>query len=288
MGKGEVAVLPIRAADIAEVAHFLHQHLNSDVSAKTWARSIDPSWQVDAPDHGFYLRDGDAIVGAYLAFYSDRRHGDQTLRVCNLAAWCVLDDYRSHGLRLARALLRRKGLHFTDLSPSGNVIEVNRRLGFRQLDTTTAASPCLPVPRLDRRLQITSDPRALRKVLTGPDRAVFDDHALAGAAHHVLISKNGDHCHVVWRRDRRKRVRGFGSVLHASNPALLLAHWSAFASHLGLRHGVLVALVERRVLGALPPRSRLLPNPRPKMYRSDVLTDDDIDYLYSELTSVPW
>ena len=30
------------------------------------------------------------------------------------------------------------GYHFTDLSPSGNVVELNRRLGFHSLDTSTA------------------------------------------------------------------------------------------------------------------------------------------------------
>jgi hypothetical protein len=32
----------------------------------------------------------------------------------------------------------------------------------------------------------------------------------------------------------------------------------------------------------------MLPSPRPKMYRSGELRGDHVDYLYSELTCVPW
>ena len=41
---------------------------------------------------------------------------------------------------------RQDGYHFTDLSPSGNVVALNRRLGFTQLDTATALVPNLPWP----------------------------------------------------------------------------------------------------------------------------------------------
>ena len=94
------------------------------------------------------LLDGDRIVGAHLAFYSradDRRPPE---RFCNLGAWCVLPEYRFHGLRLLKALLAQEGYHFTDLSPSGNVVGLNKRLGFEFLDTTTALVPNLPWPSL--------------------------------------------------------------------------------------------------------------------------------------------
>src|SRR5262245_57720181 len=102
-----------------------------------------PAWTVDQPNHGFLLRVSEHVVGVYLAFYSQRTINGRLEQFCNLAAWCVLEEYRSHGLRLTRALLAQKGYHFTDLSPSGSVIQLNTRLGFSHLDVATALIPNL-------------------------------------------------------------------------------------------------------------------------------------------------
>ncbi len=50
--------------------------------------------------------------------------------VCNVAALCVRDDLRAHTVRLVRALLKQREYSFTDLSPSGNVVAMDERLGF--------------------------------------------------------------------------------------------------------------------------------------------------------------
>ena len=97
------------------------------------------------------------IVGAHLAFYSERVIDGRLERFCNLGAWCVLPEHRFHALRLLKALLAQDGYHFTDLSPSGNVIGLNTRLGFRFLDTTATAIPNLPWPSRPGRDTISSD-----------------------------------------------------------------------------------------------------------------------------------
>ena len=109
------------------------------------------------------LLDGDAVVGAHLAFYSERTIAGRRERFCNLGAWCVLPDYRFHALRLLKALLAQDGYHFTDLSPSGNVVGLNTRLGFRFLDTTTAVVPNLPWPSRPGRDTISADPALIEQ-----------------------------------------------------------------------------------------------------------------------------
>ena len=81
-----VDLAPITDDDIGAVAAFLHQHLNARLSADEWARCAVPPWSVDAPNHGFLLRHGDEVVGAYLAFYSERLVDGELRRRCNLAA----------------------------------------------------------------------------------------------------------------------------------------------------------------------------------------------------------
>ncbi|SEB56556.1 hypothetical protein SAMN04489844_0542 [Nocardioides exalbidus] len=287
-GPRGVDVGPIRDEDVQAVGEFLHRHLNSRLSGRLWARSALPTWTVDAPNHGFLLRQGDDVVGVYLAFYSERRAGDDVRKVCNLAAWCVLEEHRAHGVRLVRAMLRQKGYDFVDLSPSGNVVDLNTRLGFEFLDTTSAMVPNVPLPSR-RGVRVLTEPTDIEQALPEHELAVYRDHRHAGAAWHFVVQVGDESCYVVARRDRRKRMPVFATLLHVSDPAVLARAGHAPYRHLLLRHHTLVTLAEHRVAGRPPRLSRPLRAPRRRMYRSAHQTPASaIDYLYSELTCVPW
>jgi hypothetical protein len=283
-----VRLEPITDQSVPAVAEFLHRHLNSRVSAQAWQRSIQPPWKVDAPNHGFALLADDRIVGVYLAFYSEREIEGRRERFCNLGAWCVLPEHRFQGVRLLKALLAQDGYHFTDLSPSGNVIPLNTRLGFDFLDTTTALLPALPWPSRPGRDLISSDPTVIDRTLTGAQRDLYHDHAGTDAARHVVLARGGEWCYVLFRRDRRRNLPLFASVLHVSNPPLLLRMARPFARHMLLRHGVPAILVERRVCDPLPGPAVSLGSGRRKMYKSPTLQPSQIDNLYSELVCVAW
>jgi hypothetical protein len=283
--KSAVELRPIRRDDIPAVAEFLHSHLNERVPAAAWARALDAPWHVEAPNAGFMLLDGGAVVGANLAFYSERIVEGSPERFCNLGAWCVLPEYRFHALRLLKALLAQDGYHFTDLSPSGSVVGLNERLGFRFLDTTTTVVPNLPWPG---RGLISSDPAVLERTLTGKELQRYRDHAHAAAARHLVLMRGGQWCYVVFRKDRRKGLPVFASILHVSDPELFRAMARPLARHLLLRHGALATLVERAVVEHRPRLSLTVDSPRRKMFRSPSLEPAQIDYLYSELVCLAW
>lgn len=287
---GAVEVAPITSSDVEDVAAFLHAHLNSRLSPEQWAAAIVPPWRPTGPDHGYHLRADGHVVGAYIAFHSERQIDGTAEHVVNLGAWSVLEAYRAHGLRLLRSMLRQRDVHFTDLSPSGNVVPLNRRLKFKALDTTTALLPNVPRPgpRGAPPVRVSCEAARIEGTLTGQDLQVYRDHAGAAAARHTVITRGDDYCYVVWRHDRRKQLPLFCSLLHVSNPALLQAAWRPLSRHLLLRHRVPVTLAELRVAGSRPPGAHLLASSRPKMYRSDRLREDQVDYLYSELTCVAW
>jgi hypothetical protein len=181
-----VKLAPITDADTAAVADFLHANFDERVP---WARSyMSLPWKVDAPNHGFMLRDGQRVVGAYLAFYSDRLVAGRVERFCNLGAWCVLPEYRFHSVRLLKALLAQDGYHFTDLSPNKTVESVNARFKFRHLDTSAVFVPHLPWLTVPGRTKISADPDVIADALTGPDLELYRDHAQAPAAHHLLAT----------------------------------------------------------------------------------------------------
>ena len=284
----DVGLAPITAADLTDVAAFLEKKMQSGVPAETWARAMNPPWSSTQPNHGFMLRTDDgSIVGAYVAFYSERTIDDKLENFCNLGAWCVLEEHRSEGLRLLRKMLGQRSYHFTDLSPSGNVVALNTRLKFATLDNTTALVVNRPVTVARTGVRVITAQDEIESLLTDRDREIYRDHQHALAARHAVLTRGDRSCYVLYRRDRRKRLPLFASILHVSDPDVFRDTNRYFFRHLLLRHGIPFTLVELRVAGQRPRGSILRPG-RPRMYRSATLRPDQIDYLYSELTCVPW
>lgn len=288
--RDDVRLAPIHGGDLVEVGDFLHRHLNARISAASWASSIVPTWPVSSPNHGFVLREGGRVVGVQLAFYSERAVGEVIVDFCNLGAWCVLEEYRAHSVRLLRAVLSQRAYHFTDLSPSGSVVPINRKLGFESLDTSTALLPHRPVVR-SRGVRVVTGRDAIERLLSGRDLQIFRDHRAAAAAIHLVLQRGDEHTYVVVRRDRRKGLPLFASLLHVGDPGLLRSVLPTLGRHLLIRHGIVFSLVELRLLGGQPRGSYLLASARPKMFRSPrgaSLPVDAVDNLYSELALVAW
>jgi len=284
-----VELAPIGDGDVAATAAFLHANLNERVPADVWERMVVAPWPGDAPNRGFLLRDEGRIVGVHLAFYADRVIAGKAVRVCNLAAWCVLPSHRLHSLKLLKALLAQSGVDlFTDFSPSGSVVPLNRRLGFQELDTTTFLVPGLPWPSVPGRITVVSDPTAVERLLDPRELPVYRDHRRATAAHHLVLRQGDRHCWVAFRRDRRKGLPLFASVLHVGDPEVFQAGLTVFSRHLLVRRGIPAVLVEERLAGRLGIPAIRLRQARPKMYRGPETGSEDVDYFYSELTCVAW
>lgn len=282
-----ITVAPIMSADMPEVAAFLHANMPARVPVERWIGAVDVPWSVEAPNAGFMLVDGETVVGAHLAFYSERIIDGRVERFCNLGAWCVLPEYRFHGMRLLKALLGQPEYHFVDLSPSGNVVRINTRLGFRHLDASTRLIPHLPWPTW--RGRVITDPAGIEQVLTGHDLEIFHDHAQTEGARHLVLKHGDEVSHVVFRVERWKRLPRFVSILYVSNPRVFRRLTRRLCRHLLLHHGTFGTLAEDRIVKLAPPRpSFRIPAPRPRMFRSETLQPDDIDYLYSELTCLAW
>jgi hypothetical protein len=287
-GSRPVEVKPIEAFDVERVAEFLQVNLDPRVTKDSWARAMNVCWSLEKPNSGFMLLHEDSVVGAHLAFYSERELDDAPERICNLGAWCVLPEHRFHSLRLLRALLAQEGYSFTDLSPSGNVVPLNSRLGFDSLDTSTRLVPNLPWPGRPGGPVISADPELIERTLSGRDLRLYRDHAEAQAARHLVLIRGGEWCYVIFRKDRRKGLPLFASILYVSDRRLLRDMARPLAGHLLIHHGALATLAEERIVGHWPLPSLRLPSARPKMFRSTRLEAAQVDYLYSELVCVAW
>ena len=282
------AIRPVSDIDVPAVAAFLHHDLNTRVPAAAWAALLDPPWASAGPNKGFPLVWDEEMVGVYAAVYSVRDYGRQQQAFCNLAAFCVREEFRAQSFQLMRALLAQKGLVFTDFSPSGNVPALNDRLGFVRLDNSTRLVVNAPwFARGSARL--TDDHSEIGRALQGADATVFADHRYAPAAHHLLVQDGPRYAYLVFRRDRRKRLRIFATPLYVGGDrALLRSAWPRVMRHLA-RRGLVFTLAEHRLLGFVPAGiGAALRNPRPKMFKGADVDAAALDYLYSELDLVEW
>ncbi len=312
-----ISVRPITDDDISRVAEFLHVHMNSRVPLDAWVRSFDLPWTVDKPNSGFMLLDGDTVVGAYTAYYSERTFGERVVHLCNLGTWCVLPDHRFHSIRLLKRLLAQDDYHFTDLSPMDKVVSINKRLGFQFLDTKAVLIPALPWPWRSGRHSVTSDPLIIEHTLTGHDLQLYRDHARASAVRHLLLTRGNEYCYIVFRMVRHKELpRVLALILHLSNPLLfreivfrtvqhkelspvfaLILHVSnprlfrqmvlPLSGYLFVHHRAAAMLAELRIIRTRPRFSIRTPLPR-KMFLSPTLSPGQIDYFYSELALLPY
>lgn len=282
-----VELSPITEADLPRVAEFLHATFPHEPQepAESWERGLHSPWPDDPPNWGFMAQDSGAVVGAYIAHYSEQEIDGRAERFCNLGAWNVLPSHRMHSVRLLKAILDQDGYHFTDLTPAENVVALNRRLGFAELDTRGFLAPCLPWPTLPGRASVTSDPQRIEQLLQGRALRAYRDHRDAPGLRHVAIAEGAGRCYVALRPDRQGRLPVL-TVLHVSEPSILRRNARRFARHLLVHHRVLAYVVEERVAGFRPRPSSVLRSPQTRMFRSDRLAPDDIDYLYSEMVFV--
>jgi hypothetical protein len=289
----DVQVCPITDRDLHEVAQFLGERFPPDTPPDQWADAWRQTVNLpgsDAPNHGFLLRADGRIVGAYLAIYSTRIIDGRRERFCNLAVWYAAPEYRLHSIRMAKAVLGQGGLHFTDLTPIDVVQKLNLRLGFTYLDTTAALVPHVPWPSLPGRVRVSADPSVIEATLADPARTYYLyylDHRGCRWARHLVLVRDDQSCYVQWRKERHKDLPLFASIRYASNPDLLRSAFRTLGRHLLFRHGTLATVAEIRVTGGRIQPSRLLSHRTPRMFKSATLSQADVDYLYSEITSAP-
>jgi hypothetical protein len=282
-GRG-IRPTPITDADVPAVADFLCTAHNERIP---WLEAFTQApWSVDAPNHGFMLRDGERVVGTLLALYSQRQIAGRTERFCNMTSWCVMPEYRARSMSLLNAVLAQEDYHFTVLSPDVGPQEILTWLKFRLLDTSAALVPNLPWPMMPGRTRISADPDVIERTLTGAELELYHDHARALAASHLVLISGQESCYVMFRKDRYKGAPVLAVVLHLSNPPLFQRSLKAVTSHLLIHHGAIATMAELRITGYRPLMS-IAVNRRPKMYRSTDLHASQIDYLYSELVCVP-
>jgi hypothetical protein len=282
----QAAVTPIEDRDLEAVGEFLNAHLNKRISAQAWVDSLRHPWCASRPNFGMQLRDGARLVGVFCAIYSDQIVDGKSQRFCNPHSWCVLPQYRTHGISLVLALLRQPGYHFIMLTPNPKVAQIFRRLRFKDLADGLVVFANLPSwGALARGTLSVSDPTLIAPHLTAPARRDFELHRAIPWLHFVAFGRDGQVCLVVYKIATWKRLP-CARLIHISDPATFDRHRALLQTHLLLRHGLLVSRVEARFLSRVPRLAIHQRRQQAKLCLSTTLRDGQVSDLYSELVAL--
>ena len=180
-------------------------------------------WAVERPNAGFMLVDDDEIVGAHLAFYSERTIDGRRERFCNLGAWCVLPEPPLPRPAAAQGAAGpgRLPLHRPVPERQRRRAQQAARLPLPRHHDRARAEPAVADAAGPGRDQL--GPGVIERTLTGRDLQLYRDHARTRGARHLVLIRGGEYCYVIFRKDRRKGLPLFATILHVSNPELFRA-----------------------------------------------------------------
>lgn len=274
-----VTIEPISDNTLIEFATFLHSNLEQSRSSAEWASELSVNWQEDKPNYGYVLRDNNKIVGGIGTFYKDRIIHGKIEKICNITSWCVLDAYRQHSMRLAMTVIGQPNYSFTDFSPTKVVGATLQFLKFIPLDERQAVILNFPWNPFSR-IKVLHQANDIKQTLEGDALQIYKDHATFPWLNHVLVGQPGNWCHVIYKKRVFKRFSA-AFIIYLSDKALFDQYFYQLSAHLFFS-GYMSTHVECRFIKRQPRISAIRSDFIPKVYLSNTLNKEDIDYLYSE------
>jgi len=273
----------IRDEDLLEYCAFLNAHLNPKITAGVWAAAFSQDWGVTKPNNGFLIRDNKgAIAGGIGAIYATYPVRGRLEQFCNITSWMVLEAHRTQSMRLAMALVSQPGFHFTDLSPTAVVEQSLRFLKFKPMNEARTVLFNLPLPH--QRLagaRVVRDITHFEMVLDTASAKVFRDHKNFPWLRFCAVGQGNEYSLVVYKRATLKKLPS-AEIIGFTNPDVFLRYLPLLGCHF-FSFGMVTTRVESRLLPGRPVWPHIeISGYRNRVFRSDVLTEADIQNLYSE------
>ncbi|MER8527206.1 hypothetical protein [Mesorhizobium sp. M1272] len=198
------------------------------------------------PRYGFVLEHAGRIVGVVLTLYA-RYQGPEGDEIrCNLSSWSVDAEFRPYGAMLVVAVLKRKDVTYTNISPAQATLKANRALGFRLF--SSGQFTFLPALSLTQRscrvVEVRPDLPELA-MLPESERYILSEHAALGCLSLICICDGAAFPLVLMPRRMLHGVIQCHQVIYCRS----LADLSRCAGAMGrflLRSGILFCFVDAK------------------------------------------
>jgi hypothetical protein len=280
-----ISVRPVDASLFDQV-HPLLQDLDPSIDQSTWQRLFDYQWKQEEAYCGYGLFDDEKLVGFLGLIFSQRIIAQKLERFCNLTTWIVQPSYRGYSLLLMRSVMQLKNYTLTDFSSYKEVIQLSKRLGFQELDVRVKlllASRFVPSFFRHEKIQCFQELDEIKTRLRGADATLFADHQRYPNCRHLLVCGGEQYCYLIFTVVQNSTFSY--CYLHFISDVKLFAMFSlTIRAQLVKMSGTALILVDSRLVSQISlPLTYELPLNLPKLYKSDTLTPEQIDNLYSEL-----
>jgi hypothetical protein len=285
-------VVPIireaRGDDFERVYPLLLEFENRNLTKENWRQLFVDHNGLQNDHFGWVLVDGDEVVGFVSTILSERAIRGETMRLCNTSSWIVKPGYRAHSLALHAKVTADKSVAVTNLSPTLQTLKLLEKLGFTLMDKSERIILPVVTPRtFTDRCEIITEQSTVAGALRGERLRFFWDHQLPHN-HHVLMRAAEGDCYLMMNRTL-KTIRGnlrvpFARIHHIGASDIFVRHLEKVGVHVAAALKVVGMIVDDRMLkGTVPWHSFMRPGGvRKAAFRSERLTADDIDGLYTE------
>ncbi|UCI07129.1 hypothetical protein [Mesorhizobium sp. B1-1-8] len=198
----------------------------------------------DFPRYGIALEKAGRIVGVLLTLYARYQGQDGEEVRCNLSSWSVDAEFRPYAMKLIWAVIRQRGVTFTNISPAPATLNANKAVGFRLFSNGQVAFlPAMNTARPSwRLLDVGADPAEMA-MLSDKDRYILSEHAALGCLSLICVGDGQAFPFVLMPRRILHGLVPCGQVVYCRS----LAELSQCAGTLGrflLRRGILLCLVD--------------------------------------------
>jgi hypothetical protein len=162
-------------------------------------------------------------------------------------------------------------------------------LGFKNLDTNVRILfpvPGLSATRKEEAPVIVSDQSKIAEILDPVNLKIFIDHSHYNCGHLIIKDKYG-YSYIIYTRKRYRKYNydfSYAQILYISDRSAFLRRINKIKSYFLKSLKYFFLAVDERLIGdATIPYSRVYRLKVPRMYKSDVLSREQVDNLYSEL-----
>ncbi len=277
-----------RGDDFPRVYPLLLHFQNKGLSKEHWKQLFIDHSGLQHDRYGWVIVDGEEVVGFVGTILSERTVRGEKVRLCNTSNWIVKNEYRAHSLALHAKVLADESVAITNLSPTAQVLKLLEKLGFTLMDKSERIILPVITPRtFADRCEVLTGARDLERALHGEPLRFFRDHQLPYNHHALLRAPEGD-CYIMMNRSP-KTIGGklrlpFARVHHIGAPEVFARHTERIVARIAVSLRVVAMIVDERMLrGHAPWHSFARPGGRrTAAFRSDKLTAEDIDGLYTE------
>lgn len=278
-----VAIEKIRPTMFAEIYSSFLKDDDPRSTENDWKMLFAPSMAKEEI-YGYALTNAARIVGILGTCFSSRIIGGEKKRFCNLHSWFVNQEHRGHSLMLMRPVLRLADHTITDFTPTAQVCEISKRLGFKELDSTAKILLPFRTKKNDEGISwhSTFDKAEIANRLSDADRILLKDHG-GNSCCHMLISNGSEYCYIIYSRVERHRIP-YCYIHYLSNKPMFSRLQGGVRAMLMEESRTNFIAVDARLVAEIDvPRSFNLPIMSRQLYKSTTIAPNRIDNLYSEL-----